>query len=155
MSAKQPIDYEGDYHIEVTEEDIACAIPGHPSHCAIAKALKRAHPEITYIKVSKDRIAFTDRETRQRVELETTVDMKRAEILFDADRYLVRPEDFGPGGVIEIDLRNAKVEAIGFTPEIQERQNQRRKDTREGLRLPKRKVPEDELAARRQIRRLA
>lgn len=155
MSSKAEIDYEGKYRIEVTEEDIACAIPGDPSNCAVAMAVKRVHPEITYIKVSMNRIAFTDRVNRKRVELDTTVDIKRGEILFDADRYLVRPEDFGPGGVVELDLSKAKIEDIGFTPEIQERQNARRKATREGLRVPKRTVPEDELVARRRIRRLA
>jgi hypothetical protein len=155
MSTKTPIDYEGKYRIEVTEADIACAIPGDPSNCAVAMAVKRMHPEITYIKVSKERIAFTDRVNRKRVELKTTVDIKRGEILFDADRYLVRPEDFGPGGVVELDLKEATVEDIGFTPEIQERQNKRREDTRKGLRVPTRKVPEEELVARRRIRRLA
>jgi len=155
MSSKQAIDYEGHYDIEVTAEDIACAIPGDPSNCAVAMAVKRMHPEITYIKVSMNRIAFTDRENRKRVELDTTVDIRRGEILFDADRYLVRPEDFGPGGVVRLDLTQARVEDIGFTPEIQERQNKRREDTRRGLRVPKRKVPEEELVARRRIRRLA
>jgi hypothetical protein len=155
VSTKQPIDYEGKYDIVVTDEDIACAVPGDPSHCAIAMAVKRLHPEITYIKVSKDRIAFTDRDARKRVELKTTYDIKRGEILFDADRSLVRPEDFGPGGVVTLDLSKATVEDIGFTPDIQERQNKRREDTRKGLRVPVRKVPEAELVARRKIRRLA
>lgn len=155
MSAKQAIDYEGLYTFAVTEEDIACAIPGDPSNCAIARAVKRVHPEITYIKVSRDRIAFTDRENRKRVELRTTASLRKGQAVFDALPEDTVPTDFGPGGVISLDMREATIEDIGFTPDIQERQNTRRKATRQGLRVPTRKVPEDELVARRRIRRLA
>lgn len=122
-----------DIVINVTDDDICNAVPGNPSQCAIAQAVKREFPEATYINVGRGTIAYTIKSEKKRYKHRTSLKAADAQDKLDKGKNVVAA-DFPP---IRLYLDEADVKPTTFTPEVKAAQNLLRAQTRAGERVVK------------------
>lgn len=82
------------FHLSITQDDIDHGMSGDRGHCPIARRIAHEIPEARFIKVDRDKIAFTDVNTRLRYFMRTP--RAAQQFVDDCDLYgraSVRPFD--------------------------------------------------------------
>lgn len=70
--------YEPVEMITVNPDDMTAAERENPSHCAVAKHIQRAHPDLTHVKVGKESISATSNIMKARFTWATPLSVKKA-----------------------------------------------------------------------------